>query len=125
MTSKSSLEHLQPSFKYLPSQTCNSNSLLSLLLLLPLQPPPRLSATSSPLLRAPSAAAVENPSSPGAVLILKSLGIDVSSITGLVGIGCSPITVVGAGNGACSTTTVTCQDNSHSAISLGCVPVTL
>ncbi|KAJ7588101.1 hydrophobin 2 [Mycena floridula] len=68
---------------------------------------------------------VQDASSPGAVAILALLGIDASSITGLVGLGCSPITVVGAGSGTCSTTTVTCQDNSHSAISLGCVPVTL
>ncbi|KAJ7584289.1 hydrophobin 2 [Mycena floridula] len=67
---------------------------------------------------------VESASSPGAVAIIKSIGLDVSSITGLVGLGCSPITVVGAGSGACSSTAVTCQDNSHSAISLGCVPIT-
>ncbi|KAJ7572549.1 hydrophobin 2 [Mycena floridula] len=68
---------------------------------------------------------VESASSPSAVDIFKSLGIDASSITGLVGLGCSPITVVGAGSGTCSSTTVTCQDNSRSLISLGCVPVTL
>ncbi|KAJ7574575.1 hydrophobin 2 [Mycena floridula] len=69
---------------------------------------------------------VQDASSPSAVTILKSLGIDASSITGLVGLGCSPITVVGAGSGACSSTTVFCQDNSHgNLISLGCVPVTL
>ncbi|KAJ7591624.1 hypothetical protein C8J56DRAFT_936010 [Mycena floridula] len=69
---------------------------------------------------------VQSASSPAAVAILETLaGINLSSITGLVGIGCSPITVVGAGNGACSTTTVNCQDNSHSEISLGCIPVTL
>ncbi|KAJ7584290.1 hypothetical protein C8J56DRAFT_1089844, partial [Mycena floridula] len=33
-------------------------------------------------------------SSPAVVTILKSLGIDVSSITTAVGLGCSPITVV-------------------------------
>ncbi|KAJ7591622.1 hydrophobin 2 [Mycena floridula] len=68
---------------------------------------------------------VQDASAPGISSILALLGINVSSVTGLVGLGCSPITVVGAGNGACSSTTVTCQDNSHSAISLGCVPVTL
>ncbi|KAJ7588127.1 hydrophobin 2 [Mycena floridula] len=67
---------------------------------------------------------VQDASSPGIATILAGLGINASSVTGLVGLGCSPITVVGTG-GDCSTTTVTCQDNSHSAISLGCVPVTL
>ncbi|KAI0691971.1 hypothetical protein C8T65DRAFT_665063 [Cerioporus squamosus] len=51
-------------------------------------------------------------------------GIDVGDISGLVGLGCSPITVVGPG--ACNDgTTVTCTDNSHSPIDIGCVPVTL
>ncbi|KAJ7592350.1 hydrophobin 2 [Mycena floridula] len=68
---------------------------------------------------------VQDASSPGISTILAGLGIDASSVTGLVGLGCSGITVVGAGSGKCSATTVTCQDNSHSAISLGCVPVTL
>ncbi|KAJ7599340.1 hydrophobin 2 [Mycena floridula] len=67
---------------------------------------------------------VEDASSPGAAAILAALGIDASSITALVGLGCSPITVVGAGSGTCSSTAVTCQDNSRSAISLGCVPIT-
>ncbi|KAJ7574999.1 hydrophobin 2 [Mycena floridula] len=67
---------------------------------------------------------VQDASSPGISTILALLGINVSSVTGLVGLGCSPITVVGAGSGACSSTTVTCQDNSHSAISLGCIPIT-
>ncbi|KAJ7573039.1 hydrophobin 2 [Mycena floridula] len=67
---------------------------------------------------------VQSASSPAAAAILALLGIDASSITALVGLGCSPISVVDIGNGACSTTTVTCQDNSHSAISLGCVPIT-
>ncbi|KAJ7588123.1 hydrophobin 2 [Mycena floridula] len=66
---------------------------------------------------------VQDASSPGISTILAGLGIDASSVTGLVGLGCSGITVVGTG-GDCSATTVTCQDNSHSAISLGCVPVT-
>ncbi|KAJ7573097.1 hydrophobin 2 [Mycena floridula] len=86
---------------------------------------------------------LEEASSPIGVAILKLFGIDPSSVTGLIGVSCSPITVVGAGNGACSGTTALCQDNSHSIqnsaaiffcqaddlfaglISLGCVPVTV
>ncbi|KAJ7587121.1 hydrophobin 2 [Mycena floridula] len=67
---------------------------------------------------------VENADSPGAVAILNSLGIDVSSIAAQVSLGCSPISVIDIGNGACSTTTVYCEDNSHSLISLGCIPIT-
>ncbi|KAJ7591623.1 hypothetical protein C8J56DRAFT_936008, partial [Mycena floridula] len=40
------------------------------------------------------------PSAPGISSILALLGINVSSVTGLVGLGCSPITVIGVGNGA-------------------------
>ncbi|KAJ7573058.1 hypothetical protein C8J56DRAFT_805357 [Mycena floridula] len=43
---------------------------------------------------------LEDASSPIAVAILKLFGIDPSGVTGLIGVDCSPITVVGAGNGA-------------------------
>ncbi|KAG7087846.1 hypothetical protein E1B28_013784 [Marasmius oreades] len=45
----------------------------------------------------------------------------------LVGVNCSPITVIGGGNGACSGgTTVVCNDNSHGGLlNIGCVPITI
>ncbi|KAI0737143.1 fungal hydrophobin-domain-containing protein [Daedaleopsis nitida] len=70
--------------------------------------------------------AVEKASSPSATALLGLLGIVLSDLNVLVGLNCSPITVVGVGSGACSTNTVSCQDNSHGGlISIGCVPVTL
>ncbi|KAG7094395.1 hypothetical protein E1B28_007995 [Marasmius oreades] len=58
--------------------------------------------------------------------LLGLLGVDLDNITGLVGLNCSPITVVGSGNGACSsgTTAVNCTDNSYgNLVHLGCVLV--
>ncbi|KAI0691969.1 hypothetical protein C8T65DRAFT_670241 [Cerioporus squamosus] len=61
-------------------------------------------------------------SDPAIKTALESIGVDVGSVDGLVGLGCSPITVIGE---SCGGTTVTCTDNSHATIGLGCVPVTL
>ncbi|KAJ7587123.1 hydrophobin 2, partial [Mycena floridula] len=51
---------------------------------------------------------VENADSPGAVAILNSLGIDVSSIVAQVGLGCSPISVVDIGNTGGKSAAVEC-----------------
>ncbi|KAG7087850.1 hypothetical protein E1B28_013788 [Marasmius oreades] len=47
--------------------------------------------------------------------------------TVLVGVNCSPITVIGGSNGPCDGgTTVICNDNSHGGLlNIGCVPVTI
>ncbi|KAG7090350.1 hypothetical protein E1B28_009470 [Marasmius oreades] len=57
-------------------------------------------------------------------LLLALLGAPLNA---LVGLNCSPITVIGGGNGACSGgTTVVCNDNSHGGLlNIGCVPITL
>ncbi|KAJ8454312.1 hypothetical protein ONZ51_g13098 [Trametes cubensis] len=48
-------------------------------------------------------------------------------ITGLIGLGCSPITVVGVGSGnACSSNAVCCTNNNVGGLlSIGCVPIDL
>ncbi|KAG7087828.1 hypothetical protein E1B28_013767 [Marasmius oreades] len=68
---------------------------------------------------------------PSIITQATSLGV-LSVLAGLlasveVGLNCSPITVIGGDNGACSGgTTVICNDNSHgNLISVGCVPVTI
>ncbi|KAH8092552.1 hydrophobin [Cristinia sonorae] len=63
-------------------------------------------------------------SAAGAAL-LESLGIPVQDVNALVGQGCSPLSVVGVGGTSCSANPVCCQDNSHSLISVSCVPVDL
>ncbi|KIJ67294.1 hypothetical protein HYDPIDRAFT_25762 [Hydnomerulius pinastri MD-312] len=59
--------------------------------------------------------------------LLGLLGIVVGDLTGQVGLGCSPITVVGTGSGAtCTQEPVCCTGNSYSGlINLGCSPINL
>ncbi|KAJ3921599.1 fungal hydrophobin [Lentinula edodes] len=54
-------------------------------------------------------------------LILGLLGIVLGDGV-LAGVGCSPITVIGASSSSCSAQTVCCEDNSSSLISIGCIP---
>ncbi|KAJ3530523.1 hypothetical protein NM688_g7696 [Phlebia brevispora] len=53
------------------------------------------------------------------------LGVVLDDITALVGLGCSPISVVGVGSGAACTQSPVCCTSNDGVISLGCVPVTL
>ncbi|OSD08042.1 fungal hydrophobin [Trametes coccinea BRFM310] len=59
--------------------------------------------------------------------ILGLLGIVLGDITGLVGLGCSPISVVGVGSGnACSANAVCCENNNVGGLlSIGCLPIEL
>nr|AGC26950.1 hydrophobin [Polyporus umbellatus] len=70
---------------------------------------------------------VEDAKSASASLLLGLLGIVVGDITGLIGLNCSPLNVVGVGSGnACSANAVCCQNNNVGGlISIGCVPVIL
>ncbi|TFK82504.1 fungal hydrophobin [Polyporus arcularius HHB13444] len=63
-------------------------------------------------------------SDPAIASQLGLLGIILNGVDVLVGLDCSPITVIGASS--CSGTTVTCTDNSKdAAVDIGCVPITL
>ncbi|KAI0669388.1 fungal hydrophobin, partial [Trametes maxima] len=59
--------------------------------------------------------------------VLGLLGVVVQDVNAIVGLNCSPISVVGVGSGnACSANTVCCENNSFGGlISIGCLPVTL
>ncbi|TBU41899.1 fungal hydrophobin [Dichomitus squalens] len=59
--------------------------------------------------------------------LLGLLGVVVQDLNVLLGVNCSPITVIGVGSsGSCSASTVCCDDNSHGGlVSIGCVPVSL
>ncbi|KAL1947115.1 hypothetical protein VTO73DRAFT_14076 [Trametes versicolor] len=72
-------------------------------------------------------ASTEKASAPSAAKLLGLLGVVVQDVDVLVGLTCSPITVIGVGSGSsCSASTVCCEDNSHGGlISIGCVPVSL
>ncbi|KAF8897799.1 hydrophobin-251 [Infundibulicybe gibba] len=58
--------------------------------------------------------------------LLSLLGIVVQDVTALVGVNCSPISVIGISGNSCSAQPVCCTDNSfHGLVSLGCTPVNL
>ncbi|KAK7033558.1 hypothetical protein VNI00_012782 [Paramarasmius palmivorus] len=56
--------------------------------------------------------------------LLSLVGVVVQDLNVLIGVTCSPITVIGAGGAGCSASPVCCENNSfHGLISIGCVPV--
>jgi hypothetical protein len=57
---------------------------------------------------------VQAASSDAASKLLGLLGVVVQDLNVLVGITCTPITVIGAGGNSCSTQTVCCENNNFS-----------
>ncbi|OJT07160.1 Fruiting body protein SC3 [Trametes pubescens] len=58
--------------------------------------------------------------------ILGLLGLVVQGVDVLLGLGCSPISVIGVGGGECDSNVVCCEDNAVGGlISIGCLPVSL
>jgi len=55
------------------------------------------------------------------------LGLALPTVTGLLGLGCSPITAIGLGTGAtCTQQPVCCTNNNFNGlINLGCSPINL
>ncbi|KAI0826600.1 fungal hydrophobin [Trametes gibbosa] len=70
---------------------------------------------------------VQKASDPAVAGLLSLLGIVVEGLDVLVGLTCSPITVVGVGAGSsCDAEAVCCQNNDVGGIlSIGCAPVSL
>ncbi|KAH7907316.1 hydrophobin 2 [Hygrophoropsis aurantiaca] len=70
---------------------------------------------------------VQNASSPDVTGLAGLLGIVLSPITGQVGLGCTPITVIGTGTGAnCAQQPVCCENNNYNGlINLGCSPLNI
>ncbi|TFK32936.1 fungal hydrophobin [Crucibulum laeve] len=69
---------------------------------------------------------VEKASSASVSKLLGLLGIVVDDVNALVGVTCSPITVIGAGGNSCSAQSVCCSNNSfNGVVALGCTPVNL
>ncbi|KAI0746809.1 fungal hydrophobin, partial [Daedaleopsis nitida] len=86
-------------------------------------PPPASSCSTGPVQCCNS---VQKADSKGASVLLGLLGIVLQNVNVPVGLGCSPITVIGVGGGQCKANAVCCQDNSHGGlISIGCIPVSL
>ncbi|KIJ28123.1 hypothetical protein M422DRAFT_190150 [Sphaerobolus stellatus SS14] len=59
--------------------------------------------------------------------LLGLLGIVLGDITGQIGLGCTPITVIGVGSGAnCAQQPVCCTGNTFNGlINVGCTPISL
>ncbi|KAK7054477.1 hypothetical protein VNI00_003675 [Paramarasmius palmivorus] len=69
---------------------------------------------------------VQKAGSAGIAGILALLGVVVQDVNALVGVTCSPITVIGAGGNSCSAQPVCCTNNSfNGVIALGCTPINL
>ncbi|KAI0738363.1 fungal hydrophobin-domain-containing protein [Daedaleopsis nitida] len=85
---------------------------------------PPASCSTAPIQCCQSTGKASDPAISG---VLGGLGIVVQDVNALVGVTCSPISVVGVGSGSsCSANTVCCADNSYGGlVSIGCVPVTL
>ncbi|KAI6144925.1 hydrophobin 2 [Pisolithus tinctorius] len=68
---------------------------------------------------------VQDASSSSVTSLLGLLGLSAGSITGQVGLNCSPLTVIGVGSGAsCTSQTVCCTGNSFNGlINVGCTPI--
>ncbi|KAK1228115.1 hypothetical protein PQX77_008850 [Marasmius sp. AFHP31] len=63
---------------------------------------------------------------PAASFLTALLGVVVQDLNVPVGLGCSPITVIGGSNGGCHAAPVCCEDNSTGGlISIGCIPISL
>ncbi|KAF9465665.1 hydrophobin [Collybia nuda] len=58
--------------------------------------------------------------------LLGLLGIDIRSITGIVGLTCSPLTIIGGGGSSCTTQPVCCSGNDfHGLVVIGCTPINI
>ncbi|KAF8875138.1 fungal hydrophobin-domain-containing protein [Infundibulicybe gibba] len=58
--------------------------------------------------------------------ILGLLGVVVSTLTGQVGVTCSPVTLIGLAGNSCSAQPVCCSNNSfHGVVALGCTPINI
>ncbi|KAF8806918.1 hydrophobin-263 [Phlegmacium glaucopus] len=65
-------------------------------------------------------------SNPITSLLLGLLGINVGSVTGLVGLTCSPLTIIGVSGTSCNQQAVCCTNNSfNGVVALGCTPINL
>ncbi|KIJ48488.1 hypothetical protein M422DRAFT_247838 [Sphaerobolus stellatus SS14] len=69
---------------------------------------------------------VEKASDPSAASILKSIGVVVQHVDALVDLGCTTITVIGAGGTNCAQQPVCCTDDKFEGlINIGCTPISL
>ncbi|KAF5350883.1 hypothetical protein D9758_010487 [Tetrapyrgos nigripes] len=69
---------------------------------------------------------VQKASSSSVGLLLGLLGIVLSDLNVLVGVTCSPISVIGVGGNSCTAQPVCCENNNFNGIiAIGCTPINL
>ncbi|RDB21692.1 Fruiting body protein SC1 [Hypsizygus marmoreus] len=69
---------------------------------------------------------VQNADSQHVGLLAALLGLDLSAITGQVGVTCSPLTAIGLGGNSCTQQPVCCSGNSFKGlIVVGCTPINI
>ncbi|TEB27925.1 fungal hydrophobin [Coprinellus micaceus] len=57
-------------------------------------------------------------------LIMQLIGLDVGSLTGMVGSNCSPLSLAALGGNSCTSQQVCCQDNHFNGlVAVGCTPI--
>ncbi|KAF9442647.1 fungal hydrophobin [Macrolepiota fuliginosa MF-IS2] len=58
--------------------------------------------------------------------LLGTIGVAVSGVTGLIGLGCSPIDVLAVGGNSCNAQPVCCTGNNFNGlVAIGCTPINL
>ncbi|KAH9896897.1 fungal hydrophobin-domain-containing protein [Cubamyces lactineus] len=86
----------------------------------PVVTPPASSCSTGPIQCCNSA------TDPVTSALLGLLGIVVEGIDAIIGVQCSPISVVGVGNNQCTANAVCCQNNNVGGLlSIGCLPAIL
>ncbi|KAF5326106.1 hypothetical protein D9611_000582 [Ephemerocybe angulata] len=69
---------------------------------------------------------VQAANAPAVSTLLGLLGIVLQDVTALVGVTCSPISVIGVAGNSCSAQPVCCTNNTfNGVVALGCSPVNL
>ncbi|GLB42285.1 putative hydrophobin [Lyophyllum shimeji] len=67
---------------------------------------------------------VQDAKSEHAGLLAGLIGLDLSNVTGQVGLGCSPISAVGLGGNSCTQQPVCCSGNNFNGlVVVGCTPI--
>ncbi|OBZ65622.1 Fruiting body protein SC3 [Grifola frondosa] len=122
-TSQTTLISIPPS--PIPLSPCSPSSPSSLLrpspfLRLPPCPPPTVHHWPAPVLRV-----YLHCERPATSELLGLIGVVISDVDALVGLTCSPISVIGVGSGSACTANPVCCDSSPigGLVSIGCVPV--
>ncbi|TFK99156.1 fungal hydrophobin [Pterulicium gracile] len=68
----------------------------------------------------------EKADGPAASVLLGLLGVVLQDLNVLVGIQCSPVTVIGGGGAGCDAEPVCCQNNTFKGlIAIGCLPINI